>query len=170
VITGPRSSLAKEAVCRGRWTRRQTRAELAQHLAERWCWQVAPRDDSRVARRLYRRPVVDGVYQLDEGAVLDALFYGWQQVGVGGGLGEGQGTAVQRERGPFVPYRRRYRLQPLVWHRAPACPTRLVVQRGGPQALGGLPGAAGAARGRSTGRYTPAGAARHGAPRRGGAG
>jgi len=49
----------------------QTREAMAQNLAERLCWQVARRDDSRVARRLYRQPVGDGVYQLDEGAWLD---------------------------------------------------------------------------------------------------
>ena len=68
------------------------------------CWQVAQRDDSRVARRLYRRQVVDGVYQLDEGALLDDFFYFLQQLGVGDWLGEVQGTAVQREMVPFVHY------------------------------------------------------------------
>jgi hypothetical protein len=32
----------------------QSRGEITQNLAERWCWQAARRDDSRVARRLYR--------------------------------------------------------------------------------------------------------------------
>jgi hypothetical protein len=41
----------------------QTREEIDQTLAERLCWQAARRDDSRVARRLYRKQVVDGVYQ-----------------------------------------------------------------------------------------------------------
>jgi hypothetical protein len=48
----------------------QTRDEIAQNLAERLCWQVARRDDSRVARCLYWKQVVDGVYRLDEGALL----------------------------------------------------------------------------------------------------
>jgi hypothetical protein len=48
----------------------QTRDGIAQNLVERLCWQVARRDDSRVARRLYRKQVVDGVYRLDEGALL----------------------------------------------------------------------------------------------------
>jgi hypothetical protein len=39
----------------------QCRAAMTQKLAERWCWQAASRDDARVARRLYRKPVVDGV-------------------------------------------------------------------------------------------------------------
>ena len=41
----------------------QTREAIEQNLAERLCWQAAHRDDARVARRLYRKPVVDGVYQ-----------------------------------------------------------------------------------------------------------
>jgi hypothetical protein len=52
----------------------QTRDEITANLAERWCWQVARRDDARVARRLYRKQVVDGVYRLDAGAVLDDFF------------------------------------------------------------------------------------------------
>jgi putative transposase len=44
----------------------QTREAVTQNLAERLCWQAAQRDDSRVARRLYRKEVVDGVYRLDE--------------------------------------------------------------------------------------------------------
>ena len=39
----------------------QTREVITTNLAERLCWQVARRDDSRVARRLYRKQVVDGV-------------------------------------------------------------------------------------------------------------
>jgi hypothetical protein len=75
---------------------------MAQNLAERLCWQVARRDDARVARRLYRKPVVDGVDQLDEGALLDAFFYFLQELGVGNWLGDLQGTGGQREMVPFV--------------------------------------------------------------------
>lgn len=82
----------------------QTREEIDQNLAERLCWQAARRDDSRVARRLYRKQVVDGVYQLDAGALLDDFFYFLQELGVGDGLGDVQGTAVQREMVPFVQY------------------------------------------------------------------
>jgi hypothetical protein len=38
-----------------------TREAITTTLAERWCGQVAQRDDVRVARRLYRKQVVDGV-------------------------------------------------------------------------------------------------------------
>jgi hypothetical protein len=53
----------------------QTHDEITQNLAERLCWEAARRDDSRVARRLYRKPLVDGVYRLDEGALLDDFFH-----------------------------------------------------------------------------------------------
>jgi hypothetical protein len=54
---------------------RQTWETIEQNLAERLCWQAARRDDSRVARRLYQKQAVDGVYRLDEGALLDDFFH-----------------------------------------------------------------------------------------------
>ena len=48
----------------------QTREAIAQKLAERLCWQAARRDDARVARRLYRKQVVDGG-TTGQGALLD---------------------------------------------------------------------------------------------------
>ena len=92
----------------------QSQAEVAHNLAERVCWQAARRDDSRVARRLYNQQVVDGVYQLDEGARLDDFFYVLQELGVGDWLGEVQGTAVQREMVPVVPYVLLYSLKTLL--------------------------------------------------------
>jgi hypothetical protein len=89
----------------------QTREAIAQNLAERLCWQAARRDDARVARRLYRKQVVDGVYRLDEGAVLDDFFYFLQQLGVVDWLGDVQGTAVQREMVPVVQYLLLYSLK-----------------------------------------------------------
>jgi hypothetical protein len=91
----------------------QTREAIAQNLAERLCWQVARRDDSRVARRLYRKQVVDGVYRLDEGALLDDFFHFMEQLGVLDGLGDVHGTAVQREMVPFVQYLLLYSLKTL---------------------------------------------------------
>jgi hypothetical protein len=92
---------------------RQTREEITTNAAERLCWQVARRDDSRVARRLYRKQVVDGVYRLDEGALLDDFFYFLQELGVIDWLGNVQGTAVQREMVPFVQYVLLYSLKTL---------------------------------------------------------
>jgi hypothetical protein len=82
----------------------QTRDEIAQNLAERLCWQVARRDDSRVARRLYRKQVVDGVYRLDEGALLDECFHCLQAIGVMALLEQVHGAAMHREMLPCVPY------------------------------------------------------------------
>jgi hypothetical protein len=58
---GSLSSLAERQTYGGRWTMRQTREPIAPNLAARVGWQVAQRDDARVARRLYRKPVLDGV-------------------------------------------------------------------------------------------------------------
>jgi hypothetical protein len=35
-----------------------THDEITQHRAEQWCGQVARRDDTRIARRLYRQQLV----------------------------------------------------------------------------------------------------------------
>jgi hypothetical protein len=91
----------------------QTREAVTQNLVERLCWQAARRDDARVARRLYRKEVVDGVYRLDEGALLDDFFQFLRELG-GLELMEGvQGTALQREMVPVVQYLMRYGLKTL---------------------------------------------------------
>jgi hypothetical protein len=82
---------------------RHTTAERAQHLAERWGWQVARRDATRVARRLCRHQGVDGVNRLDAGAVLDDFFHFRGQIGVMALLAEVRGPAIQREMVPSVP-------------------------------------------------------------------
>jgi hypothetical protein len=91
----------------------QTPDEITQHLAERLCWEVARRDDARVARRLYRKQLVDGVYRLDEGAVLDDFFHFLQALGVMARLEEVHGAAIQREMLPYVPYVLLYGLKTL---------------------------------------------------------
>jgi hypothetical protein len=82
----------------------QTREAMSQNLAERWCWQVARRDDNRIARRLYGKQVVDGVYRLDEGALLDDFFHFLQAPGVMALLEHVHGTAIQWTMVPGVPY------------------------------------------------------------------
>jgi Transposase DDE domain len=91
----------------------QTRDEITQNLAERLCWEVARRDDSRVARRLYRKQVVDGVYRLDEGALLDDFLHFLDSIGVLELLSDVHGTAIQREMVPFVQYVLLYSLKTL---------------------------------------------------------
>jgi Transposase DDE domain len=92
---------------------RQTHDEITQNLAERLCWEVARRDDTRVARRLYRKQEIDGVYRLDKGAVLDDFFHFLQAIGVMSLLEEAHGTAIQREMVPFVQYVLLYGLKTL---------------------------------------------------------
>jgi hypothetical protein len=91
----------------------QTQDEITQNLAERLCWEVARRDDVRVARRLYRKHLVDGVYRLDEGALLDEFFHFLQAIGVMSLLQGAHGAAVQREMVPFVQYVLLYGLKTL---------------------------------------------------------
>jgi hypothetical protein len=80
----------------------QNRDEISQNLAERLCWQAAHRDDSRVARRLYRQQIVDGVYRLDEGALVDDCFHCMRELGGIDLMARVQGTAIQREMVPVV--------------------------------------------------------------------
>ena len=108
---------------------RPTRDEVTENLAERLCWEVARRDDARVARRLYRKQVVNGVYRLDEGAVLDDFFHFLDQIGVMALLAEVRGTAIQREMVPFVQDCPALRAEAGVWHREHECPAAPAVQR-----------------------------------------
>jgi hypothetical protein len=91
----------------------QTREAITQNLAERLCWQAAQRDDARVARRLYRKEVVDGVYRLDEGALLDDFFQFLRELGVLELMEGIRGTALQREMVPVVQYLLLYGLKTL---------------------------------------------------------
>ena len=83
--------------------RRQTRDEIPATLAQRWCGEVARRDDARVDRRWYRKQVVDGVYRRDEGAVLDDFFHFLDQIGVRALRAKVCGMAIQWERIPLIP-------------------------------------------------------------------
>lgn len=92
----------------------QTREEITTNLAERLCWQVAQRDDARVARRLYRKELVDGVYPLDAGAVLDEFFHFLQDLGIVELLEDVRGKGIQRELVPMVQYVLLYGLKTLL--------------------------------------------------------
>src|SRR5215510_9598169 len=91
----------------------QSREVITQNLAERLCWQAAYRGDARVARRLYRKHVVDGVYRLDEGALLDDFFQFWRELGVLDLMEGVQGKALQRTMVPIVQYLLLYGLKTL---------------------------------------------------------
>jgi hypothetical protein len=77
---------------------------ITQHLAERLCWEALRRDDTRIARRLYRKQGIDGVYRLDEGAVSDEFFHFLEELGVLEQMAQGQGTALERAMIPCVQY------------------------------------------------------------------
>jgi hypothetical protein len=77
--------------------------EIPQPRAERWWGQVARRDDPRLARRLYRQPLVDGVSRRDEGALLDAFCHVLQAIEVMAVWEQVDGTASPRERLPVIP-------------------------------------------------------------------
>jgi hypothetical protein len=104
----------------------RTADEITENLAERWCWEVARRDDSRVARRLYRKPVVDGVYRRDEGALLDDCVHFLQAIGVMALLDAAHGAAGHRAMIPFVQYVLRYGVKTL-WDCEHPCPALLAV-------------------------------------------
>jgi hypothetical protein len=55
-----------------------------------------------VARRLYRKQVVEGVYRLDEGALPDDFFHFLRALGVMALLEQTCGTAIQRAMLPFI--------------------------------------------------------------------
>lgn len=59
---------------------------------------MASRDDSRVARRLYRKQVIDSVYRLDEGAVLDDFFHFLQSLGVRALFEQACGAGIRRRK------------------------------------------------------------------------
>ena len=82
----------------------QTKEEITPNLAERLCWEVAHRDDARVARRLYRKQLVDGVYPLDAGALLDEFFHFLRELGIADLLEGVRGTGIKREMVPMVQY------------------------------------------------------------------
>jgi hypothetical protein len=73
-----------------------------QNPAEQLCWEVSWRDGCRLARRLYRKQLVKGVYRLDEGAALGDCFHFLQARGVTALPEQMHGAAIQRQMGPFI--------------------------------------------------------------------
>jgi hypothetical protein len=79
-----------------------TREAITTNVAERLCWQVAQRDEVRVARRLDRKQVVDGVSPLDAGAWLDECFPFLAELEGLTWLQHARGQGVERELVPMV--------------------------------------------------------------------
>jgi hypothetical protein len=93
---------------------RQTREVITQNMAERRCWEAARRADTRIARRLYRKQVIDGVYRLDEGALRDEFVHFLPELGVLELIAQVRGPAIAREMVPGGPYVLRYGLKTLL--------------------------------------------------------
>jgi hypothetical protein len=89
-----------------------TREAIPPNLAERLCWQAARREDTRVARRLYRTHVVEGGYRLDEGALRDDFCHCLRAWGVLDLMAGVQGPALPRQRVPVGPDLVRYGWKP----------------------------------------------------------
>jgi len=102
---------------------------MTENLAKRLCWEVAHRDDSRIARRLYRKQVVDGVYRLDAGALLDDFFSFLQAIGVMPLLEQVHGAAIHREMVPFMQDCPALWAEDPVWDEEHQCPAHFAVQR-----------------------------------------
>ncbi len=60
----------------------QTREEITTNLVERLDWRVAQREESRVARRLWKKQPVDAISSLAEGALLDEFSHFLDKVGI----------------------------------------------------------------------------------------
>jgi hypothetical protein len=92
---------------------RQTREVSTQNLTEWLCWEAARRDVTRIARRLYRKQVIDGVYRLDEGAVSDEFFHFLEELGALERMAQVRDTALERAMIPYVLYILLYGLKTL---------------------------------------------------------
>jgi len=105
--------MMRQIALRGGHTVAQSPEEIENNLIERLCWVVARREDSRIARRLYHKELVDGVYPLDEAAVLDEFFHFLKEVGVLALMQQLHGEDIRREMVEFVQYVLLYQLKTL---------------------------------------------------------
>jgi hypothetical protein len=97
-VTGPATQICYGHDSERRGTIGQTHNQSIQNPAERLCWEVSRRDGCRLARRLYRKQLVEGVYRLDEGAALDNFFHFLQARGVTALPEQMHGAAIQWSR------------------------------------------------------------------------
>jgi hypothetical protein len=82
----------------------QSKDDVKKDLVERLDWRLARRDDSRLARRLWKKQGVDAIYNLDEGAILDEFFHFLDQIGVLPLWQRLHGEGIQREMVEFFHY------------------------------------------------------------------
>jgi hypothetical protein len=82
----------------------QSRTDVTTNLVERLDWRCARRDESRLARRLWKKQAVDAIYSLEEGAILDEFVYFLDEIGVLPRWQVLQGDGMQREMVDFFQY------------------------------------------------------------------
>jgi hypothetical protein len=82
----------------------QSKEDVTTNLVERLDGRFARRDESRIARRLWKKQAVDAISSLEEGASLDEFIHFLDEVGVLPRWQALQGDGIQRERVDFCPY------------------------------------------------------------------
>lgn len=82
----------------------QSKEETTTNLVERLDWRFARRDESRIARRLWKKQTVDAIYSLEEGAILDEFVHFLDEIGVLARWRALQGEAIRREMVDFFQY------------------------------------------------------------------
>ena len=82
----------------------QSKADVTTNLVERLDWRFAQRDDSRLARRLWKKPAVEAISSLEEGAILDEFVHFLDKVGVLPRWQALQGDGIKREMVAFFQY------------------------------------------------------------------
>lgn len=87
--------------------------EVTQNPTELLRWDVAGRDDARIARRLYRKQPIDGGYRLDAGVLPHDVFRCLEAVGVMALLEQVHGATIHGARVPCVQSGLRYELKTL---------------------------------------------------------
>jgi hypothetical protein len=92
----------------------QAQDATLQPLTERWCWEIACKDDMQLERRLYHKLVIEGVNRPDEGALLDDCFPLLPALGVVTLVEHACGTAIPRAMRPFIQSVLRYGRQTLL--------------------------------------------------------
>jgi hypothetical protein len=82
----------------------QRKEDVRTNLVERLDWRFARRDESRIARRLWKKQAVDAIYSLEEGAILDEFVHFLDEIGVVPRWQGLQGDGIEREMVDFFQY------------------------------------------------------------------
>ena len=92
----------------------QSPEDVTTNLVERLDGRFARRDESRIARRLWKKQAVDAISSLEEGAILDEFVHCLDEVGVLPRWQALQGDGIQREMVDFFQYAMLYGMQTLL--------------------------------------------------------